>query len=139
MGDSRTILLVEDDGDFREAIRQVLHRSGYTVLPAADATEAESRLATGLPDLLLVDMLLPVRSGFQVLRLVKEQSDGRVPAIMVSGLTSPIHQQYAHAAGADRFLVKPFRLAQLLDTLESLCPLPRPATRPHAPTVAACS
>jgi two-component system OmpR family response regulator len=140
MGESRTVLLVEDEPDFRDAVVFVLRRHGYAVTPAATVAEAVSRLACGLPDLLLVDMILPGESGFQILRLVKERSDGRVPAIMMSGYASVAHQDYALAAGVELFLPKPFKVAQLLDAADSLCPLLHPTPlRPVTPTVAACS
>ena len=140
MGESRTVLLVEDEPDFRDTIAFVLRRHGYAVTPTATVAEAEARLASGLPDLLLVDMMLPGESGFQILRLVKERSDGRVPAIMMSGYTSIAHQHYALAAGVELFLPKPFKVAQLLDAIDLLCPLPHSTPlRPVTPTVAACS
>jgi DNA-binding response OmpR family regulator len=140
MGESRTVLLVEDEIEFRDAIMFVLRRHGYAVSPAATVSEAEVRLASSLPDLLLVDMMLTGQSGFQILRLVKERSDGRVPAIMMSGYVSVAHQDYALAAGAELFLPKPFKLTQLLEATDSLCPLPRSTSvRPVIPTVATCS
>ena len=122
---SRTILLVEHDLEFRDAVAYVLRRRGYITVTVASADEAEHWLAQNVPDLLLVEMLLPDRSGFQVLRFVKERSDGQSPAIMMSGHASAPHQDYALAAGADLFLAKPFTLAQLQDAVGGLCPLPR--------------
>jgi len=122
---SRTILLVSDESEFRDTVAFVLRRRGYQVENAPNAEEAESWLAENVPDLLLVEMLLPDRSGYQVLRFAKERSDGRIPAIMMSGHASGPHQDYAFAAGADLFLPKPFTLAQLHDAVGAICPLPR--------------
>jgi DNA-binding response OmpR family regulator len=122
---SRTILLVSDQAEFRDSVAFVLRRRGYRVEQAASAVEAESWLAQNVPDLLLVEMMLPDRSGFQVLRLAKERFDEQTPAIMMSGHASGPHRDYAFAAGANLFLPKPFTLAQLYDSVGALCPLPR--------------
>src|SRR5207244_11174699 len=91
-----------------------LQREGYEVLPATDAAEAELLLERGLPDLVVADMMLTGPSGFHVVRLVADRSEGRVPAIMISGNTSTAHRAYALASGAASFLPKPFALADLL-------------------------
>jgi len=125
---SRTILLVSDDTEFRDAVAYVLRRRGYRVEQAANADEAEFWLAENVPDLLLVEMMLPNRSGFQVLRLVKEQSAEPIPAIMMSGHAAGPLRDYAFAAGADQFLTKPFTIPQLQEAVGALCPLPRQST-----------
>lgn len=132
MGSSRTVLVVEGEPDLREAMALGLRRRGYEVQTAGDAVEAEDLLARGLPHLLVTDMMLPGRSGFQVARLVEERSDGRVPVVMVSANTSPAHRDYAFASGVDTFLAKPVSPVELAAAAEELCPLPalRPAPRP---------
>ena len=124
MGTLRTILLVEDETDLRDAMAMVMRRHGYEVLAAADAVEAEEYLSHGLPDLLIADMMLPGASGFHVVRLVEEQSEGRVPVVMISANSSRPHRDYALAAGASAFLAKPFALAELVAAAEKFCPLP---------------
>ena len=121
----RTILLIEDEIDLLEVMAFALQREGYEVLAAADSAEAELLLERGLPDLVVADMMLPGPSGFYVVRLVADRSEGRVPAIMISGNTSTAHRDYALAAGADSFLAKPFALADLLGAVHQLCPLPQ--------------
>jgi DNA-binding response OmpR family regulator len=132
MGPSRTVLLVEDEPGPREAMAFALRRRGYEVVTVGDVAGAEDVLARGLPDLLVTDMMLPGRSGFQLLRLVAEGVDGRVPAIMVSTFAAAAHRDYALAAGADVFLAKPLSLAELACAAETLCPLshPKPGPRP---------
>lgn len=130
---SRTILLVEDEPDLCEAMAQTLHRQGYGVLACADGAEAEHLILHEMPDLVVVEMLLPGRSGFQVARLALERSDGRTPIIMTSWFASPAHRDYAHAAGAASFLRKPFALTDLADLAKQLCPLTRPGTGSRTP------
>ncbi|MDB5307914.1 MAG: response regulator [Gemmataceae bacterium] len=131
MKTARTVLLVEDEPEQREAMAFALRRRGYDVVTAGDAAGAEEVLVRDLPDLLVTDMMLPGRSGYQVLRLAAEVSNGRLPAIMMSANTAPAHRDYALAAGADRFLAKPFSLADLARAAEALCPPPPPTTAPH--------
>jgi DNA-binding response OmpR family regulator len=116
--------LVEDDESLRDAFALTLRRHGYRVVTAEDGKQAEQWLAADLPDLALVDMMIPGSSGFAVTHLIQERSDGHVPVIMMSGNTSPAHRDYAFASGADVFLPKPFALAALLDAAHRLCPLP---------------
>jgi two-component system, OmpR family, response regulator len=128
----RNVLLVEDNDDLRELMANVLRREGYEVVCTADGVETEQLLQRGLPELAVVDMMLPGSSGFQVTRLVKELSDGRIPVVMMSGNSSPAHCDYAHAAGADAFLSKPFEPSALREIVARLCPNDRPVanTRP---------
>jgi DNA-binding response OmpR family regulator len=132
VGSSRTVLVVEGEPDLREAMAHSLRRRGYEVQTAGDAAAAEDLLARGLPHLLVTDMMLPGPSGFQVARLVAERSDGRVPVVMVSASTSPVHRDYAFASGVDTFLARPVSPVELAAAVEELCPLPapRPAPRP---------
>ena len=126
MTDAQTILLVEDEPDLREVIALDLRRRGYDVQLAGDVPEAERLVQQGPPELVVVDMMLPGASGFRVLQLVKERSEGRVPVIMMSGNNSHAHRAYALAAGADAFLAKPFGPEELAEAIAGLCPVTRP-------------
>ena len=126
MGLPRTVLLVEDDDDLREAMAFALRRHGYEVVTAGDGSEAERLIAEQLPDLGVFDLLLPGVSGFQLTRLVKERSDGRVPVVVISGNSSAAHRDYAFACGGDAFLPKPFDSADLTAAATRHCPINRP-------------
>lgn len=131
MATQRTVLLVEDEPDLREAMAELLRDTGYEVIVCADGVEAEAALLDELPDLVVIEMLLAGRSGFQVAQLVNERSDGRVPVVMTSWIGSPAHRDYALAAGAAAFLRKPFALADLAALAVRLCP-PRPGSGSRA-------
>jgi DNA-binding response OmpR family regulator len=128
MASQRTILLVEDDPIILEAFEFTLQRRGYCVLSARDGNTAMALIAQGLPDIAILDMMLPGQSGFQITQRLKEQSEGRVFVVMMSGNTSVAHRDYALSAGVDRFLAKPFAIAKLLEAVEGLCP-PAPTAR----------
>ena len=136
MGSPRTILVVDDEPDGREATALALRRKGYIVVTADDGADAIRMITDPLPDLAVVNMMLPGASGFQVAQAVKDASDGRVPVVMVSAYSSAAHQDFAFASGVDRFLAKPFAAAKLADTVVALCPpgsgskvMPMTATR----------
>lgn len=121
-----SVLLVEPDPAVRDAVSTLLRRRGYAVECARTGPDAAARLREQLPDLVVVELLLPGGSGFQVARLAKDLSDGRLPVVMLSGLSAAVHRDYALAAGADVFLAKPFRASALTAAATALCPLPRP-------------
>ena len=122
MGSPRTILVVDDEPDTREATALALRRKGYVVVTADDGTDAIRLITDRPPDLAVVNMMLPGASGFQVAQAVKDATDGRVPVVMVSAYSSAAHQDFAFACGVDRFLAKPFATAKLADTVVALCP-----------------
>ena len=126
MGSTRTILLVEDDTDLRDAMALALERSGFAVRAVGDAREAETALQCGLPCLVITDMMLPGASGFTIIRSVVERSEGQIPVLMISGNTSREHRDYALAAGANGFLAKPFDLDELISLARKFCPPLRP-------------
>ena len=121
MGTTRTILLVEDDPDLRDAMERALEQSGFAVRAVADAVDAEAALNSGLPCLVITDMMLPGASGFSVIRSVVERSEGQTPVLMISGNTSRVHRDYALAAGANGFLAKPFDLDDLILLARKFC------------------
>jgi DNA-binding response OmpR family regulator len=119
-----TVLVVEDDPDLRDAIEMILYRRGYHVLSAGDGVRAITLARQHRVDAALVDLLLPGQSGFQVAADLKAGHGDAVRVIVMSGTTSPAHQDYAFAAGAERFLSKPFTTTQLLDAVAEFCPPP---------------
>ena len=125
-----TVLLVTDDPDLLDALGFALNHRGYHVIPAVSGDRAVDLLLRQLPDIAVLDMLLPGQSGFQLTRLLKERSDGRVPVVMISDHTAQAHRDYAFAAGVDWFLEKWLAPARLLEAVEMLCPPPVEIRRP---------
>jgi DNA-binding response OmpR family regulator len=125
-----TVLLVEDERELSRMFETALRRHGYRVLTAGDGLEAIEIVKSCLPDLVIVDMMLPGASGFQVAQVAKTGSDDRVPVLMISGNDSPAHRDYAALAGVDLFLAKPFALSALTRAADRLCPPVRFAPAP---------
>jgi len=125
-----TVLLVEDDPDLREAFEFTIGRLGYEVIAFESGEKAYDWLESHLPDIAVLDMMLPQPSGFVLAQRVKERSHGAVPVIMMSGNTSLAHRDYAYASGADRFLPKPFALILLEQAIQDLIPITIDSTLP---------
>lgn len=120
----RTILLVEADPRLLDSLGFALRRRGYHLLTANDGDRAAELIARNVPDAVVLGMLLPGQSGFQVTRLVKERTDGAIPVVMLSDFSAEAHHDYALAVGVERFLTAPFTPTDVLAAVEQLCPLP---------------
>src|SRR5262249_19341083 len=124
MGRVRTVLVVEDDLDLRDAVELLLLRKGYHVVATSDGVRAVELAEKHKVDVALVDLLIPGQSGFQVATDLKARHGDNVKVVIMSGSASPAHQDYALAAGAERFLAKPFTTNQLFDAIATFCPPP---------------
>jgi two-component system cell cycle response regulator DivK len=119
----RTVLLVEDRDVSRELARTLLEHSGYHVLEAASGAEAVSMAVESLPDLVLLDLQMPIKDGFQVLKELK--SDQRSRTIPVVALTANAMQGDKERALRDGFtgyLTKPLSLSTIREELARLLP-----------------
>ena len=100
------LLTIEDDDDVRLMLRMVLEDEGYSVDEAADAEQGLAQFIRNPPDLVLVDLKLPDKSGFDVCRSLRQHSD--VPIIIVSAQESSFDIVAGLEAGADDYVTKPF-------------------------------
>lgn len=101
------VLLAEDDRVLRRAGEVMLRKHGYEVSLAADGEEALIRAQEDMPDLILLDVILPKMLGFEVLRLLKaSEATAKIPVVMLSNLEQASDQQEALDAGAIAFITK---------------------------------
>lgn len=107
-----TVLIVEDEESFVEALTIGLKREGFRVEVARDGLEALDRFDAVHPDLLLLDVMLPNMSGIEVCRRIRTSSS--VPIIMVSAKTSEIDVVVGLEVGADDYVAKPYRMRELV-------------------------
>ncbi|MGQ0635514.1 MAG: response regulator transcription factor [Planctomycetaceae bacterium] len=115
----KRVLVVDDDDQFLEATRAVLEQHGYEVLVAHDGHEGLVQAERTSPDLIVLDVMMPRRSGFGVLDHIGQRRSGpRI--VMVTANDDQRHAEIAHAKGAHGFLRKPFEVHELLETIESL-------------------
>lgn len=117
----KTILVADDLDDSRAALRRWLERRGYRVLEAADGSAAYEAAREHLPDLVIMDIAMPVRSGLSAAhRLRKDPSTAGIPVVAVTAYSSDDFREDAEKAGCVGFLTKPLDLAQLDAMLKGL-------------------
>jgi len=106
------ILLVDDERAIVESLRYALEREGYEVLEAADGSEAVRLARAQPPDLVLLDIMLPGMSGFEVCRILRQESS--VPILMLSARADEPDRVVGLDLGADDYITKPFSLREVL-------------------------
>lgn len=116
----KTVLLVDDDENIVEPLRLALENHGYRVLIANDGAEALMRAERDEPDLILLDIVMPRRSGFAVLNRLKEGRVHQPRIIMMTANTEKEHRDYAEAQGVDAYVNKPFEMDAMLDRVDAL-------------------
>ena len=109
----RRILIIEDEAVIRKAIRMACEKEGYEVVEAENGTEGLRLSESSKPDLILLDLMLPDISGFDVCREVRK-SGSAVPIIILSAKTEEIDIVVGLEIGADDYITKPFRARELL-------------------------
>ena len=122
-----TLLLVEDNEMNRDMLSRRLERRGYTVLLAVDGAEGLALAQSQRPDLILMDMSLPVMDGWEATRRLKSAAETKsIPVIALTAHAMATDEQKAREAGCDDFDTKPVELPRLLDKIATL--LNRPST-----------
>jgi len=118
----KTILLVDDDRDILTAMQTALAETGAEICTATDGDSAIQQAEQNHPDLVVLDMMLPKRSGFLVLERLKHSKEAtQIPrVIMVTGNPGTRHKIYAESQGVDLYLHKPIRMEQLVQSIKDL-------------------
>jgi len=116
----RKILLVDDDAEIIEAIRFALEAKGYLVLVARDGNQGLAMAEREAPDLMILDMMMPKRSGFLVLEKLRRTNPNPLRVIMITANEGSRHKAYAEMLGVDDYLRKPFAMDRLIETVERL-------------------
>ncbi len=111
---ANTILIVEDEPAIREMVAMALERSGYQILQASTAEEAERVIANGLPTLILLDWMLPGMSGIELARRLRRDEYTRdTPIIMLTARSEEDDRIRGLEVGADDYIAKPFSTREL--------------------------
>ena len=120
----KTILVVDDDPDILTAITTGLADTGATIQTATDGNAAVSLIEKLAPQLLILDIMLPGKSGFLVLEQLRQKvpRDKAPKTIIITGNQGQRHRQYAEALGVQGYLNKPFRMDRLLEVVAKLLP-----------------
>jgi two-component system, OmpR family, response regulator MtrA len=119
--DMTTVLVVDDDPDVCDLVAYKLRKSGYEVRCATDGDEAVSAVAERLPDLVLLDVMLPGPSGLEVLQRWRAEPETAVlPVILLTARTQEGDMETGLALGADDYIVKPFSPRELARRVASV-------------------
>src|SRR5436309_1340765 len=122
MAQTKTILIVDDDKDLVQGLQLVLEGQGYRVVKAHDGAAGLAAAEREQPDLVVVDMMMPKKSGFLVLEGLKTKNPA-LKMIMMTANEGARHRAYAEMLGVDDYLRKPFAMDKFLESVGRLCPL----------------
>jgi DNA-binding response OmpR family regulator len=125
------ILIVEDDPDISDLLRRVLESDGYEVEAVSDSAGALKAMATGPPDLVLLDVVLGGEDGRDLLVKLREKSD--VPAVFLTGRGLEMDRIAGLRMGADDYIVKPFSRGELSARIETVLRRSRPVVHERKP------
>ncbi|MCP5425940.1 MAG: phosphate regulon transcriptional regulator PhoB [Gammaproteobacteria bacterium] len=118
---AKRLLIVEDEQPVREMIGFVLSSAGYEIQEATDAREAQSQIAEDLPDLILLDWMLPGVSGIEYARrLKKEELTREIPIIMLTARVEEEDKVLGLESGADDYITKPFSPRELVARIKAV-------------------
>jgi len=116
----RRILLVDDDPEIVESMRAVLESRGYQILVARDGNQGLVLAEGEEPDLVVLDMMMPKRSGFLVLEKLRRSRPNPMRVIMITANEGSRHKAYAEMLGVDDYIRKPFAMDRLLESVDRL-------------------
>ena len=118
---SKRVMLIEDEPNIIEAISFILSREGLSVDTHSDGTTANDKLRASPPDLLILDVMLPGKSGYDILRELREEADtAELPVLMLTARGQSRDREMAERAGVSAFMTKPFSNAEILEQVRAL-------------------
>ena len=118
---TKRILIVEDQEDLRAILRDLLTASGYETIEAVDGGDGVAKAKSARPDLVLMDIQLPVFDGYEAIRQIKGASEtASTPIIAVSSFAMKGDEEKARAAGCDVYVTKPYSPMKLLGLVRAL-------------------
>ena len=116
----KRILIVDDDAEIVESLRYALEAKKYTVLIARDGNQGLAMAEREDPDLVILDMMMPKRSGFLVLEKLRRTRAVPLKVIMITANEGSRHKAYAEMLGVDDYIRKPFAMERLVESVNRL-------------------
>ena len=121
----KQVLLIEDEPNITEAIRFVLARDGWSVTTHGDGATAAAAVRAARPDIVILDVMLPGRSGFDILdELRADPATAALPVLLLTAKGQTADRARAERAGASLFMAKPFSNADMLEKVRALAGRP---------------
>ncbi|KAA0135668.1 response regulator [Gimesia chilikensis] len=116
----KRVLIIDDDEGLTEPLQLAIEAEGYEVLTAHDGNEGLMKIERDAPDLVLLDLVMPRRSGFAVLDSIINNKQRAPKIVMVTGNSEPKYRELALDRGVDRFIPKPYHIEDLVQTVNEL-------------------
>jgi DNA-binding response OmpR family regulator len=116
----KRVLLVDDDAEIIESIRYALEAKGFQIFIARDGNQGLAMAESEDPDLVILDMMMPKRSGFLVLEKLRRTREIPVRVIMITANEGSRHKAYAEMLGVDDYIRKPFAMDKLVEAVQRL-------------------
>tara|TARA_B100002052_G_scaffold283113_1_gene293730 strand:- start:16 stop:498 length:483 start_codon:yes stop_codon:yes gene_type:complete len=117
---TKRVLIVDDDAEIVEAIRYAIEAKGFNVTVARDGNQGLAMAEREDPDLVVLDMMMPKRSGFLVLEKLRRSRSVPMRIIMITANEGSRHKAYAEMLGVDDYIRKPFAMDRLIESVEKL-------------------
>ena len=112
------VLVVEDSLSQAQLVTRCLEKEGFSVLGVTSGEEAELRIKQQKPDLILLDVILPGESGFELCRKLKKNSETKdIPIVICSTKKSDLDKTWGEMSGADAYMTKPINEKELVETI----------------------
>ena len=125
---AESVMVIEDEKEIRELIRYNLERAGFRVQMISDGEEAIRQVFAARPDLVVLDLMLPGRSGLEVLREIRDEPSTRdLPVLVLTARSAEMDKLLGFEHGADDYLTKPFSPRELIARLRALLRRSQPA------------
>lgn len=118
MAKGKPILIVDDDQEIRELLKEYLSRAGFDVLTACDGVEMYQQLAQATPELIILDIMMPGDDGFSLCQQIRRKS--QVPIIMLTAASDEADRVIGLELGADDYIAKPFSPRELMARIKAL-------------------
>ena len=117
---TKRVLIVDDDSEIVDSVKFALESKGYGVIVARDGNQGLALAEREDPDLMILDMMMPKRSGFLVLEKLRRTRPDPIRVIMITANEGSRHKAYAEVLGVDDYICKPFAMDRLLDSVKRL-------------------
>ncbi len=120
---AKVILIVEDDPDSLRLTRRILQISGYTTIEATDGKQGVELAKARKPDLILMDIMMPVMDGYAACSIIKaDKATREIPVVMLTAMGYDLNKKLAEKLCADGYITKPINREELLDVINQFLP-----------------
>jgi len=116
-----TVLIVDDSATVREMVSEQLRKSGFNVIEAIDGEEAIAKLQVSIPDLVVTDIVMPRKNGYELCRWMKnEPKTKHIPVVMCTSKSEEFDVYWGMKQGADAYITKPYHPPDLVEVVNRL-------------------